>query len=147
MKLVMYILMNSLILLPLNKGSSRASSKIFTSDSLSIETVYNACVKYGIIFPDIVTAQSILETGYYSSRLCTDYNNLFGLYNSNKKTYFKFEHWEESILGYKDMVEYKFDKEKTKENYFIFLEELPYAIDEDYINKIKVLLRRHFPTD
>lgn len=38
-----------------------------------------------------VMAQAVLETGNFKSRVCREYNNLFGLYDSRHKDYFRFE--------------------------------------------------------
>ena len=43
----------------------------------------------------IVLAQALLETGYFSSRVCKEYNNLFGLYDSKNREYFRFARWED----------------------------------------------------
>lgn len=94
-----------------------------------------ACEYYGIKYPRIVTAQAILESGHFKSKVFKEYNNPFGLYNSKIKAYYKFNHWIESIKAYAEMVEYKY----TEGDYYTFLRELPYAEDERYIDKIKAI--------
>lgn len=81
--------------------------EFFLEDIPTVPLVYQACEYYGIHHPEIVVAQSILETGWYKSINCLDNNNLFGLYNSKKKKYFKFNHWTESVKAYKNMIQYK----------------------------------------
>lgn len=102
------------------------------NDSLVIE----ACKYYGIHHEDIVLKQAILETGHYRSRLCKEYNNLFGLYNSSKQEYFKFSHWTESVEAYKNKIQYKY---KDNEDYYNFLERINYSEDNDYIKLLKGL--------
>lgn len=95
---------------------------------------------YNVKYPDIVYAQAILETGHFKSDLCINGNNLFGLYNSRKGKYYTFEHWTESVVAYIDYVQYKY---KPPNDYYMFLKELPYAEDKDYINKLKRIVNRY----
>ena len=94
-----------------------------------------ACKYYGVKYPSIVTAQAILESGNFESKLFKEYNNPFGLYNSKKKDYFKFEHWTDAVAAYISMVEYRY----VGGDYYRFLEELPYAGDKRYIYKVKAI--------
>lgn len=98
--------------------------------------IYEAMGYFNIQFPDLVYAQSILETGYYSSDVCLQKNNLFGLYDSAKQTYRSYNYWWESVKAYKTLIQNKF-KGETLEDYFVFLDTLPYATDSLYIDKLK----------
>ncbi len=109
--------------------------KLEVNDTLLVEALHYYNVKY----PEIVFAQAVLETGYFKSKVCKDYNNLFGLYNSHTNEYFKFDHWSESVLAYMEYVQRKYN---PSECYYTFLEELPYAMDPNYINKIKQIVKR-----
>lgn len=99
---------------------------------LTIENLYAALKKHGIKFPKIVLAQAILETGYFRSRVCNEHNNLFGLRHS--KGYYSFDHWEESVVAYKNKVQYK---HRDGEGYYSFLKRIGYASAPDYINKVR----------
>ena len=99
---------------------------------LTIENLYAALKKHGIKYPKIVLAQAILETGRFRSRVCNEYNNLFGLKHS--KGYYSFEHWEESVIAYRDKVQYK---HRDGEGYYSFLKRIGYASAPDYINKVR----------
>lgn len=79
-----------------------------------------------------VLAQALLETGHFSSRVCKEYNNLFGLYDSRNRDYFRFARWEDSVVGYKKMIQYKY----KGGNYLNFLKRIGYAEDPRYISKI-----------
>lgn len=79
-----------------------------------------------------VMAQALLETGHFSSRVCKEYNNLFGLYDSKRRDYFRFARWEDSVVGYKKMIQYKY----KGGNYLNFLKRIGYAEDPRYITKI-----------
>lgn len=98
--------------------------------------------KQNIKFPEIVLAQSLLETGWYQCENCSmDVNNLFGLYDSKEKKYFSYPSWEESIGGYKRGVQYKYFKKKY-DNYYQFLDDIGYASDPQYIVKLKKLVKK-----
>ena len=95
------------------------------------------CLKINNVqYPEVVYAQAVLETGYFTSKLCREYNNLFGLYNSKKQEFFKFDNWEESVLAYKNMIQYKY----IGGDYYKFLDSIGYAEDPNYINKLKYII-------
>ena len=96
---------------------------------------------YGIQYPQIVYAQALLETWHFKSKLCTQYNNLFGLYNSRTKSYYKFDNWWDSVIAYRDKIQYKY---KGNTDYYTFLIRLPYATDPNYIRKIKQLESKYY---
>ena len=100
------------------------------------EGLIEALDYYGIQYPQIVYAQALLETGHFKSKLCTQYNNLFGLYNSRTRSYYRFDNWWDSVIAYRDKVQYKY---KGNTDYYTFLVDLPYAMDPNYIRKIKQL--------
>lgn len=104
------------------------------SNSLSMALVY-----YNVQFPEVVYAQAILETGNFTSNVCRYYHNLFGLWNSSTKDYYKFEHWSESILAYKMFIQNKY---KPPENYFLFLQRIGYAEDSMYIDKLQIIMKQ-----
>lgn len=105
---------------------------------LTIANLYDALIRHGIKFPKIVLAQAILESGWgLDSPLAKSHNNLFGL---RKKTgYHRFADWEESVKGYKRMIQYKY---KEGQNYILFLKKLGYASDPLYYNKVKRIADR-----
>lgn len=89
---------------------------------------------YGVKHPEIVEAQAKLETGNYKSVLCRRYNNLFGLRDWKTKGYMHFSHWTESVIAYRDKVQYKF--REGEETYYQFLDRIGYAEDTTYIRKV-----------
>jgi flagellum-specific peptidoglycan hydrolase FlgJ len=93
--------------------------------------VYNYLIEIGCKHPDIVTAQSRLETGNYTSFSCTNRKNLFGLRYNHK--YLIFNTWKESCDAYMTKIQYKY----VSGDYYEFLERLGYATDKEYINKLK----------
>ena len=98
------------------------------------EGIDEALQYYKIEHPTIVKAQAILETGNFTSNLCIKNNNLFGLYDSKNKRYYSYNHWWESIEAYKKLIQKKYDNSKY---YYMFLEDIKYAKDKEYINKLK----------
>lgn len=95
--------------------------------------------KQDVKFPEIVLAQSLLETGWYQCTSCSrDVNNLFGLYNSREKEYFKYVNWKESIGGYKRGIQYRY----KSGDYYKFLDEIGYASDPQYTTKLRKLVKK-----
>lgn len=114
------------------KDSPIYSNVNIGAKELTIENLYAALKKHGIKYPKIVLAQAILETGHFRSRVCNVHNNLFGLRHS--KGYYSFDHWEESVIAYKNKVQYK---HRDGEGYYSFLKRIGYASAPDYINKVR----------
>lgn len=48
---------------------------------LTIPNLYKEIIRNGILYPKIVLAQAILETGWFRSSVCQNKHNLFGLTN------------------------------------------------------------------
>lgn len=103
-------------------------------DTPSVHNVYAELQKQNVKHPKIVLAQSILETGHYQSNVCKTNNNLFGLMKGND--YHSFSHWKKSITYYKNHVQNRY----KGGDYYAFLNNIGYAQDPDYINKLKELI-------
>ena len=99
---------------------------------LNIHNLLGVLDELGISNKLFVLAQAVLETGHFGSRVCLDYNNLFGLFDSKSRDYYRFEGWEDSVVGYKMFIQDKF----RGGNYLEFLEDLGYAEDPDYTHKV-----------
>lgn len=132
-----YLLILSLLFIVNNKVFNEEIKETNKVDiktlPLTIENLKYVINYYDLKYDSIIISQAILETGWFKSYNCKERHNLFGLYNTRKKEYFKFEHWTESVIGYRDLVQFKF----KDGSYYKFLKELPYATDPNYINKIK----------
>lgn len=106
------------------------------------KTVYAELVKQKVKHPEIVLAQSILETGWYKCEGCSmDKNNIFGLWNSKKQEYYSYSTWQNSVGGYLRGIQYKYDPTRYKD-YYEFLVAVGYATDPKYIYKVKKLTKR-----
>lgn len=108
-----------------------------TELELNKENFFLVCQIYDVQFPEIVYAQARLESGNFKSKLFETKNNFLGLYNSKTKDFYEFEHWTECILGYKELLQFKYTGDEQIETYYQFLIDLPYAIDPQYITKVK----------
>lgn len=101
--------------------------------ALNIKNLYATLQEYGVMFPKVVVAQAILETGYFTSNVCLNNNNLFGLRKPSSGSYYSFNSWEKSVKAYKDYVQAQY----KGGDYFKFLESIGYAEDSEYISKVK----------
>lgn len=102
---------------------------------LNNETLMEELIRQGVHHPEIVLAQAKLETGHYTSKLCKNKNNLFGL--RGRKGYMAFNTWQESVTAYRDKVQYKY----KGGDYFEFLENIGYAEDKKYVQHVKKLMK------
>lgn len=84
----------------------------------------------------IVLAQAKLETGNYTSSLCKNKHNLFGL--KGKRGYIKFNSYEECIRYYKSHIQNRYDGHS---DYYTFLQKIGYATDPNYVTKLKKIVR------
>ena len=104
---------------------------------LTIPNLYKEIIRNGILYPKIVLAQAILETGWFRSSVCRNKHNLFGLTNPRTGKYYEFNHWTESVRAYYTKVQYKY----KGGNYLFWLDEIGYAEEPDYIIAVENLLK------
>ena len=108
---------------------------------LTIPNLYKEIIRNGILYPKIVLAQAILETGWFRSSVCRNKHNLFGLTNPRTGKYYEFNHWTESVRAYYTKVQYKY----KGGNYLLWLDEIGYAEDPKYVQKVTQVLLEIFP--
>lgn len=113
-------------------------NQITFRDKSPEEGLKEALTYYNIKHPEIVYAQAILETGHFKSNVCQNSNNLFGLYDSKVGKYYRFKHWTESVIAYKNYIQNKY---KSDSSYYEFLESINYAEDPHYIKKLKTIIK------
>ena len=104
---------------------------------LTIPNLYKEIIRNGILYPKIVLAQAILETGWFRSSVCRNKHNLFGLTNPRTGKYYEFNHWTESVRAYYTKVQYKY----KGGNYLLWLDETGYAKDPRYVREIIQVLK------
>lgn len=114
-----------------NKGVIHGYYKWKPRD-LTLNNLADVLAEVGLSNKLFVLAQALLETGYFSSRVCKEYNNLFGLYDSKNRDYYRFARWEDSVVGYRRMIQYRY----KGGNYLHFLKRIGYAEDPRYITKV-----------
>lgn len=108
------------------------------SHPLTLNTLLSVINEVGVSHPLIVLAQAVLETGHFKSRICREYNNLFGLYDSRRKDFYRFSRWEDSVIGYIRLVQYKY----KGGDYLEFLRRLPYAEGARYTEKVAMIAKQ-----
>ena len=104
---------------------------------LNLKNLTDVITEVGLSNKLFVLAQAMLETGNFSSRVCKEYNNLFGLYDSKNRDYYRFERWEDSVVGYGKMIQYRY----KGGNYLHFLKRIGYAEDPRYTSKVAQLAK------
>lgn len=91
-------------------------------------------VKNEIPCPNIVLAQAKLETGNFTSIICKQHNNLFGI--KTKNGYKKYNHWNESVADYKKLISSRY----KGGCYYEFLENIGYATNPNYTSLLKTMV-------
>lgn len=107
------------------------------SKELNFENLLTVLGEVGISNKLFVLAQAMLETGNFKSDVCRRKHNLFGLYNSKRREYYRFARWEDSVVAYKNMIQYRY----KGGNYLHFLKRIGYAEDPRYIVKVAQMAR------
>ena len=120
------------------KGDKRASQNSMPLE-LTIPNLYAEIIRNGIRHPKIVLAQAILETGWFTSPVCKNRHNLFGLTDPRTGKYFKFDHWTESVRAYYTKVQYRY----KGGNYLLWLRKIGYAEDPRYVRSLSRILDQY----
>ena len=102
------------------------------SHDLTLTNLVDVIEEVGLNNQLFVLAQAVLETGHFTSPVCKNYHNLFGLYDSKHKDYYRFARWEDSVIGYKKFIQYRY----KGGNYLQFLRRIGYAEDPRYTTKV-----------
>ena len=102
------------------------------SHSLTLTNLLDVIEEVGLNNQLFVLAQAVLETGHFTSSVCNNYHNLFGLYDSKHKGYYRFARWEDSVIGYQKFIQYRY----KGGNYLHFLRRIGYAEDPRYTTKV-----------
>ena len=78
------------------------------SHELTLANLIDVIEEIGLSNQLFVLAQAVLETGHFTSPVCKNYHNLFGLYDSKHKDYYRFARWEDSVIGYQKFIQYRY---------------------------------------
>jgi len=96
----------------------------------------------------IILSQAILETGFFTSDIFIENNNLFGMKEprvrptkalGSNRGHATYNHWTCSVDDYVLWYQYM-TRNKSYTNYFSFLNSIGYAEDGDYIFKLKTII-------
>lgn len=128
------------------------SQQLFAKSTISYSAVYNKIIQLGIEFPDIVFAQSVLESGHYKSRVYYSNNNIFGMRLAKiRKTvaigqnrgYAVYRTWEDSVNDYYLYQQYFFrNKKMNRSDYLSYLEKT-YSEANGYTNKLLKIVAKY----
>lgn len=118
--------------------STKRNCTPYSLPELTIPNLYAEIKRNGILYPKVVLAQAILETGWFRSSLCRERHNLFGLTNPHTGKYYEFVHWTESVRAYFTKVQYKY----KGGNYLLWLRDIGYAEDPGYVRAVIRVLRK-----
>ena len=102
------------------------------SRELTLANLIDVIEEVGLSNQLFVLAQAVLETGHFTSPVCKNYHNLFGLYDSKHKDYYRFARWEDSVIGYQKFIQYRY----KGGNYLQFLKRIGYAEDPRYTTTV-----------
>lgn len=120
------------------KSDKKTSPKSMLPE-LTIPNLYKEIIRNGIRHPKIVLAQAILETGWFTSPVCRNRHNLFGLTDPRTGKYFVFGHWTESVRAYYTKVQYKY----KGGNYLLWLRDIGYAENPRYVRSLSRILEQY----
>ena len=104
----------------------------------------------GVMYPDIVYAQIMLETGRLTSLVYKSNNNLFGMRTIRNRIttsigsnmgYAVYNNWRESILDY-TIYQLLYLKDKARAEYLDYLNRV-YAKDPNYVEKINLISKEY----
>lgn len=104
---------------------------VISMNAQTREQVANELKRQGVPHAEIVLAQARHETGNFTSRLCRENHNLFGIKHGRR--YARYRNWKDSIRDYKESISSRY----TGGDYYRFLERIHYAEEKEYIQKIK----------
>lgn len=124
---------------------------LMTIAPLTTQTLETAFKLEGIHSPEVVLAQARLESGNFSSVLCLEHNNLFGMklpavrqtsaVKGTDNGYAVYESWYDCVIDMALFQEWYRDRGRDMDNYFEFLQAIGYAEDHAYIHKLRILMK------
>lgn len=103
-----------------------------------------------ISFPQVVYAQAVQETGYFTSNIFLENNNLFGMKQARvrpttargtKRGHAYYTNWQESVVDYAMWQVAYANQFRTEQDYLMFLDGL-YAEDPNYIYRLETIMNR-----
>lgn len=127
----------------------RSTEKWLYTAELTPENLMIALELNSIRARDTVFAQGRLETGNFTSILCLQHNNLFGMrkplrrqttaLGSAENNYAAYATWYDCVKDMSLFQEWYLSRGRDLTDYFLFLEEIGYAEDAGYLKKLEGL--------
>ena len=112
------------------------------NEDLNADVLYEACVMTDVLFPEVVVAQAVLESGHFKSKAYREKNNFLGIVKAGH--YQEFDHWMDCLKRYQEVIESKYrGSELSVNEYLEFLDRIGYAEDSSYIDKIRILTSKY----
>jgi len=97
------------------------------------ESFKTLLIEKGILYPDWVLKQALIESGHFTSNVFKKTNNCFGFHNG--KSYLEFNSIESCVEYYASWQK----KYYKSGDYLVFLSDYGYAKDTNYINLLKMM--------
>lgn len=119
-------------------------------DAFSQEALVKELKKLNVRFPEIILAQSILETGHYSSRIFEENNNLFGMKQARARSttalgtqlgHAYYDNWKESVMDYALFQNAYMNKIRKEKQYLHYLNK-NYAEAKNYDKTLLEIIER-----
>lgn len=117
------------------------------TDTLSFkDSVYMYILSLNIQHADIVLKQALYETGHFTSKICKENNNLFGMKVAKQRPttatgeqykHAKYDSWQMSVVDYA-LWQTKYCHNLTENEYLEYLQRV-YSTNKNYINVLKMI--------
>lgn len=118
------------------------------ADEFTEDKFIDMLKELNINYPYIAFAQSMIETGSWTSKIFIENHNLFGMKEAKQRVttaggtqynHAYYNHWRESVYDYAFFQCRYLHNIKTEEGYFQYLS-ANYAEDSLYVNKVKKII-------
>ena len=119
-------------------------------DTFSRERLVEMLKDLNVKYPHIIMAQSIIETGHWSSDIFIENHNLFGMKQARRRittaegtsrNHAYYNHWRESVYDYAFYQCRYLSKIDSEEGYYTYLGS-SYAEAPNYVNIIKGVVKK-----
>ena len=147
---ILFIFFSLSLISAIKKPEKEYVKTEFTLKGESCEkSIYELIDKYPFLYPDIIKAQSRIETSNFSSEVFKSNNNVFGMRFARQRlttatdsnlNHAYYESVEESIVD-RLLFEAKYMSNLSKEQYYSFLDK-HYAEGEGYSTLIKKIINK-----
>jgi len=136
---------------PSFEGKTDKSEFLLENEDFSEEELIKLIKKLNFRFPEIVLAQAILETNYFSSSVFKEGKNLFGMKQAfsrvnisegTKNNHAYYSNWKESVIDYGFYYSTYLYQCKTEKELLLTLNKI-YAVDPLYDSKLKNIIKTY----